>query len=213
MAKRRIAKLSKLSEITDILNDYVEPVRRLTNKDLKFDAKINYTSLRELLFRTETKRYTDFLRSEGNQLAVRIKETLDYNMKAKQWPWPAFSSTYGDTRDIVDKGNLLAKNFCKIDYKVRGFNVVFGNRDTKYGPAVHYGAYIRPYGNPNARLVYLPGRPWITTSVKVPNVVGRGLGQQLAVITPNKPAVIDISAEMREIYAKALRRAWLNELA
>jgi hypothetical protein len=44
-----------------------------------------------------------------------------------------------------------------------GFSIIY---KTPYAAFVHYGGVMRPYGNPNAATVTIPGRPWIDVAVK-----------------------------------------------
>lgn len=83
---------------------------------------------------------------EAVQKAVEIN--LDRSM-SKSWGWISGS------RDIVDTGAL--KDSLVMNITPDSFSVSYSE---PYANLVHYGGYINPYGNPNAR-VYLPGRPWV----------------------------------------------------
>ena len=40
------------------------------------------------------------------------------------------------------------------------------NYSSPYAALTHEGGYIQPYGNPYAKPVYLPGRPWVTKALQ-----------------------------------------------
>ncbi len=86
---------------------------------------------------------------EAVQRAVEIN--LDKSM-SRSWGWISGS------RDIVDTGAL--KDSLEMNISSDSFSVSYNE---PYANLVHYGGYINPYGNPNAR-VYLPGRPWVETT-------------------------------------------------
>lgn len=93
-----------------------------------------------------------------------LKQLLDDAMESKEWGWQ-----YGDgitqrkngelaygIRNIVDTGVLKESLRMNID---QGFvNVAYRE---PYALITHFGGYVQPYGNPNARPVYLPPRPWV----------------------------------------------------
>ena len=65
----------------------------------------------------------------------------------------------------IDTGRL--KNSLEIRAKFSqtkvGFSIIY---KTPYAAFVHYGGVMRPYGNPNAATVTIPGRPWIDLALK-----------------------------------------------
>ena len=65
----------------------------------------------------------------------------------------------------VDTGRL--KNSLQIREKYSqtkvGFSIIY---KTDYAAFVHYGGVMRPYGNPHAATVAIPGRPWIELAIK-----------------------------------------------
>jgi hypothetical protein len=63
------------------------------------------------------------------------------------------------TSDIIDSGELLNSSRVNVTSNSR----ISIQYDVPYAALVHYGGYIRPYGNQNADLVYLPPRPWVQT--------------------------------------------------
>jgi len=65
----------------------------------------------------------------------------------------------------IDTGRL--KNSLDIRAKFAqtkvGFQIVY---KTPYAAFVHYGGVMKPYGNPYAATVAIPGRPWIEEAVR-----------------------------------------------
>lgn len=66
----------------------------------------------------------------------------------------------------IDTGRL--KNSLEIRPKFSqtkvGFSIIY---KTPYAAFVHYGgAVVKPYGNPNAATVAIPGRPWIDLALQ-----------------------------------------------
>lgn len=65
----------------------------------------------------------------------------------------------------VDTGRL--KNSLEIREKFSqtkvGFSIIY---KTPYAAFVHYGGVMKPYGNPYAASVVIPGRPWIEQGLK-----------------------------------------------
>ena len=90
-----------------------------------------------------------------NTMAAKLKTALKVAIKSSVWAWPS-----GGARDIYDKGRLASSG----NVTVEGLSLVV-TYGAPYASLVHDGGYIRPYGNPNARPIYLPGRPWITSTI------------------------------------------------
>lgn len=81
-----------------------------------------------------------------------VKSAVDIRLTAnmrRTWGW------IDGSRDIVDTGALM--DSVQFADTGDGFSLYYGE---PYANLVHYGGYINPYGNPNAR-VYLPARPWV----------------------------------------------------
>lgn len=81
-----------------------------------------------------------------------VKRAVDIRLSAnmrRSWGW------IDGARDIVDTGALM--NSVQFVDSGDGFSLYYSE---PYANLVHYGGYINPYGNPNAR-VYLPARPWV----------------------------------------------------
>ena len=79
----------------------------------------------------------------------------------------------------IDTGKL--KNSLEIRPKFSqtkvGFSIIY---KTPYAAFVHYGGVMRPYGNPNAATVTIPGRPWIEMALKdfdIRTPFDRGIGE------------------------------------
>lgn len=90
-----------------------------------------------------------------NIAAVKLKAALDAAIKASVWKWPS-----GGARDIYDTGRLASSGGVTVE----GLSLVV-TYGAPYARLVHDGGYILPYGNPNARPVYMPGRPWISSTI------------------------------------------------
>lgn len=90
------------------------------------------------------------LASVAQDLSQQIELALETALKSSVWSWP------GGSRDIYDTGRLAKSG--KVTVSADGIDVVYA---APYAQIVHDGGYIHPYGNMNARPVYLPGRPWI----------------------------------------------------
>ena len=81
--------------------------------------------------------------------------------------------------EAIDTGKL--KNSLEIRAKFSqtkvGFSIIY---KTPYAAFVHYGGVMRPYGNPNAATVTIPGRPWISTALEgfdLKTPFDRGIGE------------------------------------
>lgn len=88
-------------------------------------------------------------------VARDLKQALDDAMDSPKWRWKG-----GEKRDIVDTGELKSTGVVKIDR-----NGVSVSYSSPYAGIVHDGGYIQPYGNPDARPIYYPKRPWIRTTL------------------------------------------------
>ena len=88
-------------------------------------------------------------------MATKLNSALKAAIKSPVWAWSS-----GGARDIYDKGRLASSG----NVTVEGLSLVV-TYGAPYANLVHNGGYILPYGNPNARPVYLPGRPWVTSTI------------------------------------------------
>lgn len=88
-------------------------------------------------------------------VARELKVALDDAMESPVWNWSS-----GGSRDIVDTGSLKSSGLVVIDR-----NGVSVSYSSPYAGIVHDGGYIQPYGNPNARPIYYPKRPWIRATL------------------------------------------------
>ena len=79
----------------------------------------------------------------------------------------------------IDTGKL--KNSLEIKAKFAQTKVGFEiNYKTPHAAFVHYGGVMRPYGNPNAATVAIPGRPWISDALEGFNLktpFDKGIGE------------------------------------
>lgn len=86
------------------------------------------------------------------KLAQEVESALQAALKASVWSW-------GDgARDIYDTGELASSG--NVTANADGISVSYS---APYASIVHNGGYIYPYGNKNARPIYLPGRPWVSS--------------------------------------------------
>ena len=87
-----------------------------------------------------------------------LRPALNNSMDS-QWQW-GVGKAGAPSRDIVDTGALKSSLQMKtIHLKTQTRLEIIYNKP--YAKHVYYGACIRPYGNKNAAIVCLPGRPWI----------------------------------------------------
>lgn len=84
-----------------------------------------------------------------------LKNALDSALKSSAWKWRG-----GGARDIYDTGRLLDSG--KVVLDGTRLSIVY---TAPYASIVHDGGYIFPYGNKNRRPIYLPGRPWISSTL------------------------------------------------
>lgn len=84
-----------------------------------------------------------------------LKAALDAALRSSVWNWPT-----GGSRDIYNTGQLLASG--RVILSKNKLAVSYG---ASYASIVHDGGYIFPYGNQNLRPIYLPGRPWISSTL------------------------------------------------
>lgn len=95
-----------------------------------------------------------------------LEQDLVGAMRDSVWLWPGSTvrqngETAGSPRNIVDMGRLVnSLSWSKSSANVNGWKLT-GKYAAPYATQVHYGAYIRPYGNMNATAVFIPGRPWV----------------------------------------------------
>lgn len=89
----------------------------------------------------------------ADKLAVEVKAALSVAIRSSVWAWK------DGIRNIYDTGELERS----VDVQVtnNGITVAYG---APYANLVHNGGYVRyPYGNRNARPVYMPPRPWVAS--------------------------------------------------
>lgn len=89
----------------------------------------------------------------SSKLAIEVKAALSAAIRSSVWTWK------DGMRDIYDTGELERS----VDVQVtnNGITVKYG---APYANLVHNGGYVKyPYGNKNARPVYMPPRPWVAS--------------------------------------------------
>lgn len=95
-----------------------------------------------------------------------LEQDLVGAMRDEVWLWSGTTQrmngrTVGSPRNIVDMGRLLnSLTWTKSAANASGYKLT-GKYSAPYATQVHYGAYVRPYGNSNAAAVWTPGRPWV----------------------------------------------------
>jgi hypothetical protein len=100
-----------------------------------------------------------------SRIETGLSAALDRAMEAPVWNWPnptfrANGEIATNVRNIVDTGALKASK--KITSKFsQTKSDVFISYSSPYALLVHYGGFIRPYGNQFAATKQLPARPWI----------------------------------------------------
>lgn len=122
--------------------------------DVKFVSKLNYGPI------------IDAGIQKGNQIIqTQLTKALNDAMESSIWKWTPGVTTnrkngelIESPRNIIDTGALQNS----LRFNIKGNSVDFAYREP-YSRLVHWGGYIQPYGNPNAKKVYVPGRPWITS--------------------------------------------------
>lgn len=86
------------------------------------------------------------------KLASQVTTALTQALQSSSWTWN------DGVRDIYDTGELARSVSVKATGE--GIDVFYS---APYANLVHNGGYIQPYGNPNARPVYMPPRPWVSS--------------------------------------------------
>ena len=92
-----------------------------------------------------------------------LRPALDNSMKS-QWSWGVGVAGVA-TRDIVDTGALMSSLKLKATFLQTKTKLDI-TYTKPYAAFVHYGGYVKPYGNQKANAVYLPGRPWVTAVIE-----------------------------------------------
>ena len=92
----------------------------------------------------------EMVQKKLDAVATQLKMALDAALEAPVWAWN------DGVRDIVDTGTLKSSGVVVV--RPLELQVYY---TAPYAMLVHNGGYIQPYGNPNARPIYLPPRPWI----------------------------------------------------
>lgn len=104
-----------------------------------------------------------------------FSKALDDAMNANVWAWPRLTarkngSIAGLSRNIVDMGSLQRSKVVTVtQLKGGAASKITFTYNSPYAAFVHYGGAMKPYGNPRASTVVLPGRPWIISALKGEN--------------------------------------------
>lgn len=103
---------------------------------------------------------------KGNEIIkTQLAQALDNAMDSSVWKWnPGVTTDRKNGESVESPRNIVDTGALKSSFRVntKGNSVDFAYREP-YSRLVHWGGYIQPYGNPNAKKVYVPGRPWITS--------------------------------------------------
>ena len=126
-------------------------------------------------------------------IKTSLSEALQKSIKASVWAWPNKTlrqngSMVGSPRDIYDTGGLSRsqKLVTKYGGGVLGVNISYS---ASYAGFVHYGGAMKPYGDKDAPSRLLPGRPWISATLKGTHGIEK--------------------YDIKEHLAKAIKKEWL----
>ncbi len=129
-------------------------IRRTTSSGggipIEWDIKLSGNPAADILTGVE-----EAIKIANEIIAQRLGEALDAAIDSAVWAWGA-----DGPRDIYDTGKLKASRQISINS-----NKIVISYNVPYAGIVHFGGYILPYGNPNAKKVYLPARPWVDSVV------------------------------------------------
>jgi len=153
---------------------------------------------------------TDFIKEMtkgASNLQNELYGVVLSNIETPMWPWrnPQNNRIAGSLlnedsspRDIVDTGRLQNSNVVQVKFLQSGFKLEIRNKQP-YSGIVHWGGYIRPYGNYAAEKVWVQGRPWILISM--------GIVPSGNYSIPANYSKVDVDARIRSIFATALSKA------
>jgi len=94
-------------------------------------------------------RFEQAVTRASQRIAFDLKEALSAALMSDVWQTPSGAADIYDTGQLMESGTVVSTG--------RGLTIAY---TAPYASLVHFGGYIHPYGNLNAR-VYLPPRPWI----------------------------------------------------
>ena len=213
MAKKQSISVPSFDSVPKILEEILEDIttevseagKPLTGKNIvriKSEAK----ALKSLSGSIRA----DFIK-EMTKGAASIQDELYNvivsNIETPMWPWrnPKNNRKSGSLlnedsspRDIVDTGKLQNSNVVQVKYLQSGFKIEIRNKQP-YSGIVHWGGYIRPYGNNAAEKVWVQGRPWVLISM--------GIVPSGNYSIPASYSKIDVNARIVETYKTALSKA------
>lgn len=213
MAKKTSISVPSFDDIPKILEEALEDIvvevakagQPLTGKNIvriKSEAK----ALKAL---SGTIR-TDFIKEMtkgASAIQNELYEVIVSNIETPMWPWrnPKNNRKAGSLlnedsspRDIVDTGKLQNANVVQVKFLQSGFKIEVRNK-MSYSGIVHWGGYIRPYGNNAAEKVWVQGRPWVLISM--------GIVPSGNYSIPSSYSKVDVNARIREVYTTALSKA------
>lgn len=175
-----MAKIKKSGNIEDEFNKRINKMRTKVEAikpklTYQFASKVTAT----FISKDYSKQVAAGLRAGDKLILSSLKQRLDDEMENGLWAWPIFKKggtkltnrvngeIAGDPRNIVDTGRL--KNSLRLRADNGEVNIAYRE---PYALITHYGGYIRPYGNPYARSVYLPARPWVKYTLETYDIGG-----------------------------------------
>lgn len=102
-----------------------------------------------------------------------LSAAFQQSFTAVAWAWPrrtvrSGGEVAGSPRNLIDTANLRQSH----SWAMTGPYEATFKWSARYATAVHEGAHIRPWGNEDADLVYLPPRPWCRATLGLENVDG-----------------------------------------
>ena len=132
---------------------YVPPILFVgpTGLDASINSNVDFKELLESVDDDLRASITKAMPSVARDLSAALYAA----MRSSAWFWPS-----GGSRDIFDTGELAASG--KVTAQGTGVSVSYS---APYASIVHDGGYIFPYGNKKARPIYLPGRPWVASTI------------------------------------------------
>lgn len=111
-------------------------------------------------------------KNAASSIQKGFSKALDDSMDYSGWSWPRSTlrknkTTAGLSRNIVDMGSLKSSKTTTLTSTKGGAGALINfTYKSPYAGFVHYGGAVKPYGNPNAPTVILPGRPWVLSTLQ-----------------------------------------------
>jgi phage gpG-like protein len=163
---------SKSGNIDDEMNKRIQKMRTKV-KAIKPKLTYQFASKVEAIFISKdfSLQVKKGLQAGDKIIITELTNELNKNMESPMWGWTAKVTERKNgefvrrPRNIVDTGTLRSSLRLRAD----DGEVNIAYREP-YSLITHYGGYIQPYGNPYAKPVYLPARPWVTYTLENYNI-------------------------------------------